>query len=433
MLTRAVILQNILWFFASLVLAFFVWMIATTQNDPIAQRPFSNIPVQVDVDENMIVVNLADIQPIRVLVRARQSVLNVLTTSDLTARADLRGFTPGIYTVELQVRVSRLASPDPIPRQYTIEIAQRQARQKEIVVDVTTGPPTGFTFDPEEIVLSDTQAIVSGTDERVSLVDHLAAEIDLSEQRSDYAADVTLRPLDAEGRLVTGVDLAQTTVNVTVPIVEVPGEFEITVVPDIDYASIPSGYRARLETFSPERMSASVPPEMGDQRPNVIYTERIDLSDSTEDFTTFVRLAPIDGVTILSAQTIEVSISIEANVVQRTYDSVPIEFLSQNPEYEGATEAIPSQVTVVLTGPQPVLDALTVADISAVVDMTGLGPGRYDRPVVVTVNLPEIAPDDIRVLPATVGIIIGERQSTATATGESTPTAENRPTITPTP
>lgn len=431
MLSRAVILQNILWFLASLVLAFFVWMIATTQNDPIAQRSFPNIPVQIEIDENLIVVNQAEIQPIRVLVRARQSVLNILTASDITARADLHGFTPGIYTVELQVRVSRLASPDPIPRQYTIEIAQRQARQKEIVVDVTTGPPTGFTFDPEEIILSDTQAIVSGTEERVNMVDHLAAEIDLSEQRSDYTADVTLRPLDAVGRLVTGVDLAQTTVNVTVPIVEVPGEFEITVVPDIDYASIPSGYRARLETFSPERLSASVPPEMGDARPNVIYTERIDLSDRTEDFTAYPRLAPIDGVTILNAQTIEVSISIEANIVQRTYDSVPIEFLSQNPEYEGTTEAIPSQVTVVLTGPQPVLDSLTLDGISAVVDMTGLGPGRYDRPVMVTVSVPEIDPDDIRVLPATVGIIIGERQPTGTAdpTAESTPSAA----ITPTP
>lgn len=431
MLSRAVILQNVLWFVASLVLAFFVWMIATTQNDPIAQRPFANIPVQVEIDENLIVVNQADIQPIRVLVRARQSVLNVLTTSDITARADLRGFVPGIYTVELQVRVSRLAAPDPIPRQYTIEIAQRQARQKEIVVDVTTGPPTGFTFDPEQIILSDTQAIVSGTDEQVNMVDHLAAEVDLSEQRSDYAADVLLRPMDAAGRPVTGVDLAQNTVNVTVPIVEVPGEFEITIVPDIDYASIPSGYRARLETFSPERLSASVPPEMGDERPNVIYTERIDLSDRTEDFTTFARLASIDGVTVLNAQPIEVSIAIDANTDQRTYDSVPIEFLSQNPEYENATEAIPSQVTVVVSGPQPVLDTLTLRDISAVVDMTGLGPGRYDRPVVVTINLPEIAPEDIRVLPATVGIIIGERQATPSATAGTSTTTPITPTSTP--
>jgi YbbR domain-containing protein len=184
-------------------------------------------------------------------------------------------------------------------------------------------------------------------------------------------------------------------------------------------------------------MSASVPPEMGDVRPNVIYTERIDLSGRTEDFTTFARLATIDGVTILSAQTIEVSISIEANIVQRTYDSVPVEFLSQNPEYEGATEAIPSQVTVVLTGPQPLLDALTLADISAVVDMTGLGPGRYDRPVTVTVNVPEIDPDDIRVLPATVGIIIGERQPTGTAppTADAESGADATPSaaITPTP
>lgn len=411
MMNRETWRQNLLWFMASLALSFFVWMIATAQNDPIVQRPYLNIPVQVEVDDGLIVANPDAIQPIRVSVRARQSVLNALTVNDITARANLHGLGPGLHTIELDVRASRPAFVDPIPRQYTIELAQRIARQKPVQPNIIANPPTGFTYTPEDIVYSDRQVLVTGMDARVNQVDRLLFDLDLSQQRSDFNADVPLYAVDINGRRVTGVEIAQPTVNVTIDIVEVPGEFELPIFPDVDYASVPPGYTARLGSYRPETISITVPPELSDQRPNLMYTERIDLTGRTSSFTISVPVQPVRGLTIINNQPVEVTILIEATIGQRQYDAIPVEFLSQNPDYDA--EVIPSTITVLLTGPQPVLDRLRPEDISASVDLTGLGPGRYDRPVTVTVSTAAISPQDIRVVPSAIVVFISERQPAA--------------------
>lgn len=404
---RNPLIQNILWFAASLALAFFVWMIATTQNDPVTERVFREIPVQIEMNDGMIVANQSEITPIRVTVRARKSVNDALTSNDITARIDTRGLEPGQYTIELDVRVARPAAVDTSPKQYPVELVQRQSRQKSVVPNIISNPPTGFTYSPGDITYSERQVLVSGTDAQVNAVDHLTFDLDLGQQRSDFNADLPLYAVDANGRRVNNVEIAQQTVNVTVDIVEVPGEFEIPVIPDIDYSSLAPGYTARLGNFRPETVSISVPPERSNQSPNYIYTERIDLSGRTDDITISVSLRTEDGVTLLNNQQIEVTILIDADIGQSQFDGIPVEFVSQNPDY--ISEANPSQITVLLTGPQPVLDRLRPEDISASVDLTGLGPGRYDREVTVTVSAAEIAPSDIRIVPPTIGIFVSER------------------------
>src|SRR5579859_4844073 len=109
------------------MLAVIVWFAAVNQQNPVQQQQFRDaIPVQVLSDPTMLVVNPPT--PVRVIVRAPQSVWNILQAGDITVTADLRGQGAGLHTVTLAAALSpeRLgAVSEVLPSQITVELAQR--------------------------------------------------------------------------------------------------------------------------------------------------------------------------------------------------------------------------------------------------------------------------------------------------------------------
>lgn len=140
---QSAIINNFLWFFASLIIAILVWFVATIEADPIDQLPFSRIDIQIEVDEGMIITSRSS-QTARVIVRAQQSTLDLLQQDDITVRVDLRGKSTGSYTVPLEVDMARsgLASADTRPAQITVAIEQEVAQQIPIAIDII--PPRIF-------------------------------------------------------------------------------------------------------------------------------------------------------------------------------------------------------------------------------------------------------------------------------------------------
>jgi YbbR domain-containing protein len=100
----------------SLVLAFMVWLIATMQVDPVRVQVFNNVPIQFVDNDAMIISNRASLRrTVRVTVRARDSVLQLMTPEDLTVRADISNLPPGTHAVQLQVSTPRRAAVDTQP------------------------------------------------------------------------------------------------------------------------------------------------------------------------------------------------------------------------------------------------------------------------------------------------------------------------------
>lgn len=154
-------MNNLLWFLASLALAFFIWIMSSTQADPIVERRYTQIPILVELDSGMVVIEQAT-RNVQVTVRSPQSIINLLSREDITVRADLRGLSPGTHTVELKTDVSRRAIADTQPRQITISIEALQAQIVPITVylPASNEPPTNFTrSDPQ---LGRLQATISG-------------------------------------------------------------------------------------------------------------------------------------------------------------------------------------------------------------------------------------------------------------------------------
>lgn len=142
------ILNNLLWFIASLIIAIFVWFVAKIEANPIDQRPFNRIEIQIEVDDGMIITSTSS-QTARVIVRAQQETLDLLQQDDITVRVDLRGREAGSYTIPLDVDISRPASADTQPAQITIAFEQEVAQQMPVEIDVIP-PSVNYNYDSLE-------------------------------------------------------------------------------------------------------------------------------------------------------------------------------------------------------------------------------------------------------------------------------------------
>jgi YbbR domain-containing protein len=398
--------NNLLWFMAALGLAFFVWLIAETQGDPIENESFTAIPIQYQPDAGLIVTT-PSLRTATVNVRAQRSVMDLLTEQDITVRANLAGVGPGTQVVPLEAAVaeSRRAVVDSKPAQVTV-IIERELRQQKPVEETFIGQlPVGYLLDRESPTLSETQVLVTGVESKVQQVERLEAPINLNNRQQTFSEEIELIPVDAEGNRVTDVTVAQT-VRVTVEITQNEEIEQVFVQPDIDRLSLPSDYVfLGIEDYNPKTISVTGDEQALQNLPNEVQTEPIDLSNATGTFTTSVGIVLPDGLSLVEpGQTVEVTVQIEPREDFRQINNVPVEV--QGGSIDTTVNIVPSQVTVLVRGPQPVVRDLTAEDIQVVVDVQGLSAGNYDLEPIATVDIGQIDPAGISVLPNRIGVSI---------------------------
>lgn len=399
---------NALWFITSLVLAFMVWLIATMQVDPVRVQVFNNVPIQFIDNDAMIISNRTSLRrTVRVTVRARDSVLQLMTSEDLTVRADISNLPAGTHAVQLQVSTPRRAAVDTQPAQLTVVLEQKQARQKQVIVEITGEPPAGYTRGEPE--LSVTQVIVEGTLAQVDRVDSLRATVDLSDQRTRFTGELNIVPVSVNGTILNDVEVHQQTVGVTIDVRQREDVLAVPIRPVIDFDSAADGYAVRLDTYSPQTAIIRGSPATLALLPDLLDTATIDLTGRTSSFTISVPTLLPDSldsgqVTILEGQDVNVRIVVQARLAQIQFDDVPVNVLGEGQGLR--VRVIPSRATVLVTGPQAMLDRLTVDDLTVTVDVDGLGVGTYDLEPRAMLDSSNATADEVRVIPSTIGVIV---------------------------
>lgn len=415
---RTALVNNVTWFAVSFGLAFLVWLVATTEANPVRERVFTAIPINLHQDSEMILANADTLRrTVNVTVRAQQSVLEVLTREDITVNANLTNLPAGTHTVRLETTVARPAAADTSPVQITVELVERQARQKTVIPRIVSEPPAGFQRG--EPVVSETQILVSGSLAQVDQVDHLEARLDLSDRRDSVDDEIELVAVNSLGEIVTGVEIAQP-VRVFVEITPIAGVVEFPVNPIIDYDTLPDGYVARPVDYEPKFVSVSGSSEALARLPDTLITATIDLTNRTESFIASVPvLLATEDAFVLDNQRIAVEIEIKPRMTQRQFDDIPVTLTGLAAGLEA--RAVPSRVSVQISGPQPALDLLTSANITVIVNLQALTPGTYDVRPVATLTINGINPDEIQVLPSTIGVIVTQAQVTPTPSPTASP------------
>jgi YbbR domain-containing protein len=208
--------------------------------------------------------------------------------------------------------------------------------------------------------------------------------------------------LDAQDEVVRGLTINPESVHVTVPISQQGGFRDVAVKVVVQGQQAP-GYRIEnISVFPPVVTVFAEDPELVNQLPGIVETQPLDLQDRKEDVSTRLSLDLPENVTIVGPQTVQVQVSISPIQTSVTLLNQPI---NVNGLSEGlSAQVFPQTVDVIISGPLPVLDALTSKDITVSVDVSDLDAGVYQLSPEVKVSVENVLVESI--LPGTVEVVI---------------------------
>jgi len=378
---QQIILNNFFWFLGCLALAFVVWVIAFLQNDPIIEwRLTERVPIRVEPDAGLIITDDSSFtNTANVYLQGPESVRTLLTADDVIVVADLSGMSTGTHVVPLTATTARGARVANIsPSQITVTLELQAAQFVPIREHIINSPPpdveiASITFD----VL---QAEVRGPESAIAQVVAAEVPLDLENQRATYTTDVRLIPVNVDGIEVDDVTITPQTVSVTANLQQSDSIWELTVRPQL-IGELPEGYFLGSIEYDPQILYVSLPADVPDELPDTAFTEPINLDNRTRDFVEIANIEiPITGAVPMSTQQVTVSISVEAQIVTRQFDAVSLELTGRRQGFSYVLE--PQTVSVILTGPQPVLNTLQTSELRAVADVGSLSEtGTFRVPI----------------------------------------------------
>jgi YbbR domain-containing protein len=377
---RKTIIDNLFWFMIALGLSIFVWVTATTQSDPIETwRMVERVPIRFTTDAGLLITNQNELTAAaQVQLRSPRSVRQIMSVEDVQVWADLTGLGPGEHTIPLSSRVApdrraTVVSTSPSQITVTLELEASQLKTVEAVVSADPAPVVRL----DNVRLDALQVLITGPASRVEQVVKAVIPLDLSSARSTFETDIRPIPVDVDGQIVSGVNLSPSVIHVTVEISPRSDVRELRVLPDL-IGQLPEGYvLAPTFDYEPTSIIVSGPSEVLAALPDTILTTPIDLSGRRQDFVVEVTVQlPDPRLLILSGRTIRVSVGVTAPTTTRQFDRIPVEIIGLR---EGLTaQLLPQEVTVLVTGSQPLLTTLTQDSVRVAVNLGALtAPGTY--------------------------------------------------------
>ena len=409
----------------ALALAILVWIVALNEVNPIQEKTFGqSVPITlINTPPNTLLTGNVSNRA-TVTIRAPQQVWLALSAQQIQLTADLGGLGPGTHSVDLigKVNADSAEVTHTDPQSITVTLEQSETRVCPISVQPTGTLALGYEADVPQVTPA--QITLDGPASAVAAVSACQARISLDGLRAEFSGQAPVLPLDASGNVVPRVNLSPANVQVKIPINQKQG-FRDVAVKVVITGQLASGYQiTNIKVTPPIVTLSSSDPNLVQQLPGFVDTAPLDISGASSDVVRRVALELQSNVQGAD------SVLVEVNVAAIEYSSTvqrQLEFRGLPPGM-GAT-ASPDSVDILILGPLPLLDNLSLDDVRVVVDLQGLGPGSYQlTPQVIFLS------DKLRaenVLPAQIEVTIGEITPTPTRT--ITPTPTETPTITPTP
>jgi len=410
----------------ALVLAIVVWISAVTAANPNVERTRVVDLDIVGLDPDMLIVGNVPGQ-VRVTLEAPSSVMDSIDASENAVQSwvDVAGLEPGTHDLMVQVQVNPAFRPvrrgPVIPELIEVTLEPLLTRTYPVNLDVTGDPAVGYQRG--RIISEPSSVTVSGAESMVTQIEQVGASVDISGATESIERSVALVAVDQQGEPVSGVNITPAEVAITQPIF-LQGGYRNVIVRVETVGQPANGYKLTNITVSPLNVVVfSSDPQLVNDLPGYVETEPVDLTGAVDDIDTYVAITLPDGVTLVGDQFVLVQVSIAA-IEGSLKISLPVTPVGLLPIQ--AALISPDSVDVILSGPVPILDAMTPDDVRVVVDVSDLELGTYQLEPQV-----EIIPDRIiveSIVPSTVELeIIIAPTPTPTLTPAPAPAATSQP------
>ena len=397
--------KNLRTFLLALALGISVWVSAVSAADPNDVRTFPN-PIPLEVVGKASTLIFAEDPPssVEVRLRAPRSVWEALIAKEDSIQAvlDLSGVPAGEYTKPIQLTISERPYQLVLvnPSEVTVHLESVQSQTFPLVLSLSGQPAAGYqagaaTKDVTEVTVSGPMSLV----ERVA---RARVVLNLDNVRESIDVSLPIQLVDSDNNLVQGLAINPQNVGVNIPISKKGGFRDVAVKVVVQGQQAP-GYRIEnISVFPPVITIFTEDPELVNELPGVVDTLPLDLQDRSEDISTRLSLDLPENVTLVGAQTVQVQVSISPIQTSVTLPNLPIDVVGVA---EGlSAEVFPQGVDVILSGPVPVLEAISSQDITVSVDAHGLEIGVYQLTPVVETLLENVSVQSI--LPGTVEVVI---------------------------
>ncbi len=396
--------KNLRTFFLALALGLSVWLSAVSAADPNEVRAYPR-PIQLEIvgqDPSLVITNEIP-STVEVTLRAPRSVWESLTAREdaIGATLDLSGLSSGEHTQQIQLTITE--RPYQLirmnPTTVTVNLESLISRTLSLVVSLSGQPAAGYqagdtTRDVTEVSISGPESLVRQV-ERARVV----TSLDGARESMDKALPIEL--VDKENNIVQGLTINPESVRVNIPISQQAGFRDMAVKVVVQGQQAP-GYRIEnISVFPPVISIFSEDTELVNELPGVVETLPLDLQDRNEDISTRLSLDLPENVTLVGPQTVQVQVSISPIQTSVTLPNLPIDVIGVA---EGlSAQVFPQGVDVILSGPVPVLEALSAQDITVSVDANGLEIGVYQLEPDVDIFVENVSVRSI--LPETVEVV----------------------------
>jgi YbbR domain-containing protein len=397
--------KNLPSLFTAIALAVVVWVLAVTNTDPVEKRSYARpVPIELFGLNPALVITSEVPEQITLTLSAPVSTWGSELTSSNAVRAiaDLSGLSAGNHSVPVNLQIDaqpvKLESYSP----DVIEIVIEEIHSESFKIDLIQPSSPAIGYEAKSPTLDKETATVNGPASLVDQVIGIQAVLDISQAKENIDETLTLKAVDENGLMVSGVSISPEEVNVRMNITQ-RGGYRTVSVKVVTIGQVKSGYSLNRISLNPLVVTVfSTDSELVNDLPGFIETQPLNLSDASEDIIVSLPLDLPSGMTAVGESTIKVSVSIAPIQGSVTLTNLPVETIGLDQELSAVLS--PDRVDIILSGPLPTLDKLIPGNVRIFIDLTDLEKGTYQLEPSTEINIQSVLVRSL--LPATIEVTI---------------------------
>ena len=377
-------------------IALFMWLIVVNIDDPVTDKTYTGIPVQVINEEVVTSANrtyqiVDDTQEVSVTVTAQRSVLNDVKAEDIVAIADMKEMSLGTQIpIEVKIEGYKYDSAVSNPRNLQIQIDD-EAKNNFPITPTTLGTVReGYVIG--ELKANPEKVTIRGPKTVIDSINRVVAEVDVSGLSSDTEVEARLVLYDANNNVIDqsllANNLGKEGLSVDVKLHQIKS---VKVELDTSMVTAADGYKISEISVEPQEVRIS-----GSKSALARVTEisvpasaltAINLTQRTERSIDISQYLPEDVALVdENADNVVVTISVEkpgAKNYEVSTSSITVNNLDSRLELSYGTVV---DLEIQIKGPSEVLSVFSIAKKVGIDLKDYTKPGTYTVPV--TVELP---------------------------------------------